>query len=226
MANSLFDFNNIAEYYDGWYDNPVGAKIDELEKAAVMKLLPPASTHPAVLEVGSGTGHWSAWLAGLGYAVTGIDIAEKMVSAARAKNIPGARFMRGDFMETGFDGAFDIVIAVTSLEFMPDPCGAVRKMIDLARPGGAVVVGVLNACSYMGLARKIKGGRDPVFKDARFFTRGEIRKALSDGGEATIIGSTFMPPYRWAVRYSPLFEAVGGALFPFFGNFIVAGRML
>jgi len=226
MANSLFDFNGIAEHYDGWYDNPVGAMIDELEKNAVMKLLPPASTHPAVLEVGSGTGHWSAWLAGLGHIVTGIDIAEKMADAARAKNIPGARFMTGDFMETVFDGRFDIAIAVTSLEFMPDPGAALRKMTGLVRPGGAVVAGVLNACSYMGLVRTIKGSRDPVFKDAHFFTRGEIRKALSDGGGATVIGSTFMPPYRWAVRYSAFFEAVGGALFPCLGNFIVAGRMI
>ena len=225
MSNTLFDFNTIAESYDQWYDNPVTARIDELEKRAINSLLPSPSTHPVALEVGSGTGHWTRWLAEKGFSVTGIDLAGKMVETARKKNINNAHFIQGDFIETGFKSQFDITIAITSLEFIPHDKKAIERMAALTRPGGAVIVGVLNAFSYMGLVRKLKGSKDPVFGNAHFFTWCELKRLLSREGDAKLTGSTFMLPYSWAVPFSSACEVVGRNIFPVFGNFL-AGRSL
>ena len=40
MDGSTFNFEAIAEYYDAWYDDPVGEAYDILEKNSVAKLLP------------------------------------------------------------------------------------------------------------------------------------------------------------------------------------------
>ncbi|MFW5770882.1 MAG: class I SAM-dependent methyltransferase, partial [Spirochaetota bacterium] len=157
MKGSLFDFNNIAESYDLWYRHPVTMKIDELEKKAISPLLPSPASHPGVLEVGSGTGHWTEWLVHSGYSVTGIDISKSMVQSASEKNLDNAMFILGDFMETDFNEQFDMTIAITSLEFIPDYRKAIHKMASLTRPGGVIVIGVLNSFSYMGILRKIKG---------------------------------------------------------------------
>jgi len=221
VKGSLFDFNNIAGSYDQWYRHPVTMKIDELEKNAISPLLPSPSSHPGILEIGSGTGHWTKWLVDSGYSVTGIDISKLMIQSAREKNLDNARFIQGDFMETDFNEQFDITIAITSLEFIPDYRKAIHKMALLTRPGGVIITGVLNSFSYMGLVRRLKGDKDQVFGNAHFFNWFELKKILSIEGDVTIKGSTFMLPYRWTIPFSSSFEAIGKNLFPFFGNFIV-----
>jgi len=223
VKGSKFDFNNIAESYDQWYSHPVTMKIDEFEKNAISTLLPSPESHPGVLEVGSGTGHWTKWLVNNGYSVTGIDISESMIRSASEKNLDNTRFIQGDFMETDFNEQFDITIAITSLEFIPDYRKAIHKMALLTRPGGVIITGVLNSFSYMGLVRRLKGDKDLVFGNAHFFSWLELKKILSTEGEATLKGSTFMLPYRWAIPFSSYCEAIGKNLFPVFGNFI-AGR--
>jgi len=223
VKGSLFDFNNIAESYDQWYTNPVTMRIDELEKNAISSLLPSPSSHPGVLEIGSGTAHWTEWLGNSGYSVTGIDISESMIQSAREKNLDNARFIQGDFIETDFNEQFDITIAITSLEFFPDCKKAIHKMALLTRPGGVIITGVLNSFSYMGLVRRLKGDKDLVFRNAHFFNWFELKKILSIEGDVTLKGSTFMLPYRWAIPFSSCCEAIGKNLFPVFGNFI-AGR--
>ena len=170
--------------------------------------------------MGSGTGHWSAWFSERGYRVTGIDISPAMTRRAEGQDIPGFRVLVGDFLKTPIDGSFDVAAAITSLEFIPDYMSALGKMHSLLRPGGTLIVGVLNCRSWLGLTRKIKGARGPVFHSARFFTTGEIRKLLSPYGKPRVIGSTFALPYRALLPAAGILEAIGGAVCPCLGNFI------
>ena len=146
-----------------------------------------------------------------------------MVATAQNKKIDNVRFIQGDFMETVFERKFDITIAITSLEFIPANKKAIQRISALTRPGGTVIVGVLNAYSYMGLVRKLKGSKDPVFGNAHFFTWCELKHLLSHEGDTKVKGSTFMLPYSWAVPFSSACEVIGKNLFPVFGNFL-AGR--
>jgi ubiquinone/menaquinone biosynthesis C-methylase UbiE len=221
MNGSVFNFDAIARYYDAWYDAPAGKIIDLQEKNAVERVLPPARKGATLLEVGSGTGHWSAWFAEKGFRVTGIDISAEMTRIAAGKEIKGARFIQGDFLDAEFGGGFDVAAAVTSLEFIPDVGGVLDRMRASLRPGGSLVVGALNRRSWMGIMRRLKGAKDPVFHNARFFAAGEVRELLGRYGKPRVIGSTFALPYRPLLWAAPALEKLGGALCPCFGNFIV-----
>jgi len=51
-------FDEMADNYDRWYETPVGAAVDRMEKRAFLRVLEP-KVGERLLEVGSGTGHWS-----------------------------------------------------------------------------------------------------------------------------------------------------------------------
>ena len=226
MKGTTFNFDPVAKFYDSWYDDPVGKAYDLQEKRAVERVLPATGENVKLLEVGPGTGHWSSWFAAKGFRITGIDISAEMTALATAKNIPGARFIRGDFLEADINGPFHVAAAITSLEFIPDHVAALDKMRSLLLPGGSLIVGALNRRSLLGVTRKLKGEKDPVFHRARFFTTGELRKLLARYGKPRVYGSTFALPFRSLVRTAPALETIGGALCPCFGNFIVGSVMV
>ena len=88
---TMFDYNEIANEYDQWYDTPLGKQIDAWEKKLFSLHLEKLHTKQ-LLEIGAGTGHWTQFFAKNGFSVTGIDIAEKMLEQAKQKNIPNAHF--------------------------------------------------------------------------------------------------------------------------------------
>ena len=117
---STFDFGMIADSYDRWYQTPLGRAYDLLEKRAVARMLPRAAPDARLLDLGCGTGHWSAFFATLGFKVTGMDIAPEMIAAARAKHIAGASFDVADAHKLPFDdGEFDVATAITTLRRSP-----------------------------------------------------------------------------------------------------------
>ncbi|GGD47341.1 class I SAM-dependent methyltransferase [Pseudoxanthomonas indica] len=104
----------------------------------------------SVLDVASGTGLIALTVAdlvgGTGH-VTGVDISERMVEAARQRaaalgldNVGFAR-MDGEQLECA-DATFDLVICALGLMYMPDPEQALREFHRVLRPGGRVALAV------------------------------------------------------------------------------------
>ena len=185
MADSLFDFDAVADEYDAFYEEPFGQEVDRVEKELIAPLLGRLERRQ-VLEVGCGTGHWTAFLREHGFIVTAIDVSEAMLRVARAKAIPGADVLRMDARALAFeDGAVDNVAAFTALEFVPGLEAALAEIRRVLRPGGFFLVGALNEQSYLGRHK----ADDEVFRDAHFFTPETLREALrSFGGEPEIHG--------------------------------------
>jgi len=131
-----FDFGKIASRYDTWYQTPRGTMYDRLEKRAIDSLLPAASDGGKLLEIGCGTGHFSEHFASKGFEVTGVDISEPMVAVARQQNIRSGEFHVGDAERLPFtDGTFDVVAAITVLEFVCDPVSVVSEMVRCVQSG-------------------------------------------------------------------------------------------
>ena len=111
-------FEELAEGYDRWYETPVGAAVDRMERRAFLALLEPKPGE-RLLEVGSGTGHWALWFRSLGLRVTGLEIAARMVAVAHRKaagdaSNSGIRFVRGDAGGLPLrDGSFDNLVPGT-----------------------------------------------------------------------------------------------------------------
>lgn len=183
-------FSSAAETYDTWYKNRKGARFDWLEKRTVRGLMKNIQPFGSLLEFGSGTGWWSQFFGDLGFQVTGIECAAAMIERARKKKIPGVRFKKADALNTGFaDGSFFITAAITAMEFSRDPGEMVREMARITRPGGYMILGVLNRDAPINQARTKK--KNSLFATARFFNRGELLSLLQPFGTCKIIPCGF-----------------------------------
>jgi SAM-dependent methyltransferase len=112
---------------------------------AIEELVRPAPG-AAVLDACCGPGRHSVELASRGYAVTGVDITDAYLEAAResAADLPNARFLHADIRELDMPSAFDLAINLyTSFGYFPDPAEdltALRRLRRALRPGGALLL--------------------------------------------------------------------------------------
>ena len=107
-----------------------------------------------VADVACGTGRHAAMFHSWGLEVHGLDISPAMIRRARAAfgEPPGLRWaVQGFDQPAGEPGALDAVVCLgNSLSLAPDRAAALRAlgaMFDAVRPGGVVVVHVLNLWS-------------------------------------------------------------------------------
>ncbi|HEX9370944.1 MAG TPA: class I SAM-dependent methyltransferase [Roseiflexaceae bacterium] len=106
----------------------------------------PLAPGDRVLDVASGDGCHSVWLAERGAQVVGVDLSAAYLDHARrrAAATPQAGricFEQGDANALAFaDGMFDLVWCAQSFYSLPDPIATLREMVRVTRPGGHVAV--------------------------------------------------------------------------------------
>ncbi len=139
-----------ADFWDGqaqtFDDEPDHGLRDPGVRAAWARLLqpeiPPAPA--SVADLGSGTGSLSCLLAEAGHDVRGVDLAPRMVQAARAKATAAglrAAFEVGDADNPDLpDGVFDVVLVRHVLWALPDPDAAVARWVRLLRDDGRLLI--------------------------------------------------------------------------------------
>jgi SAM-dependent methyltransferase len=200
---TAFD-KGIAAHYETWYEAPEGRRADALEKASLRRLLESFPGTPSILEVGSGTGHFTRWFDHQGLAAVGLDLSAAMLTRARA--LDGIPLARGDACRLPFaDGSFDLVAFITTLEFLECPREALAEALRVTRQG--LILGVLNRWSLLGLQRRLAGFLRPTVYDAAHFYSVEglgrlLRSVVRDG--AQIVWHTTLFPGTWPCeRASP-----------------------
>ena len=187
-GRSLFDFGPWARDYGRWYETPAGQAHDRVQKGDVRSLLRPARDGARLLDVGCGTGHWSAFFAEMGYRVTGVDIATEMIQVARV-TVPTCEFRVADAGDLPFeDGSFHVVAAMATLEFLPDPIVAIREMIRCASERGSLLIGTLNRLAPLNRHRLAKG-REP-YVSGRLLSPVELRALLEPWGRVRMLASS------------------------------------
>ncbi|RCI08708.1 hypothetical protein L249_4819 [Ophiocordyceps polyrhachis-furcata BCC 54312] len=146
QAERIFD--DIGHSYETAYGNNPG--LDSLLARVGQHVSPDAS----VLDVGCGTGQpVSAYFAGKGCAVTGIDVSQVMVDLCRSK-IKGS-FIKADMTTFEPEGKkkFHVVLAIFSMLQMPysNVCSMVYRLASFLRPDGLLCLGTLTAEFVRGI---------------------------------------------------------------------------
>jgi ubiquinone/menaquinone biosynthesis C-methylase UbiE len=125
--------------YDGiadWYDREF--QPEPLESEAwqmLVRLL--GEPCGSLLDVGCGTGSYSAALAERGWDVTGVDVSEDMLRRARAR---GVRTVRADAASLPFEAAsFDAAVSVFTSTDVDDLAAVVREIGRVLRPEALLV---------------------------------------------------------------------------------------
>lgn len=117
----------------------------ELRREVLDRALRDAAFDPRgreVLDVGCGSGFFTAYYLAHGARVTGLDIAPTSIERLSARH-PEARFLLADIGETAPEGVFDLVNAFDVLYHITDDARWERAMRHLARavrPGGLLLI--------------------------------------------------------------------------------------
>jgi SAM-dependent methyltransferase len=150
-----------------------------------------------ILELGCGTGHDAARLAGAGYSVTAIDVSGEAIGQAQARFGSMARFLVADMTRRlPFpDGDFDAVMSNVALHMFPD---AVTRAVfaevgRVVRPGGRFVFHV-NALEDRALRARSLPARelepDYVAEESgqtmHFFSEAYLRELLGGWREVDL----------------------------------------
>lgn len=145
-------FNTGADRYEAWYATREGHRVDQAERKLLAWLLHKFPLAESALEIGCGTGHFTAHLRGHGLFAVGLDRAPAMLATLRRVH-PHLPAVLGDMHELPFShGAFDLTVFITALEFLDRPVVALSEAIRVSRMG--VVLIVLNKWSLGGLSRR------------------------------------------------------------------------
>ncbi len=217
-------FDGVASVYDSWFEMPLGRIADQLEKDLLYQLAVPRKGE-FVLDVGTGTGHFAFDLAARGGMVVGIDISTPMLAVAQYKGT-AVHLLQGDVAALPVaTESFDLVFSATMLEFVAHRERAVKEMWRALRPGGRLVVAVLNALSPWAWARRLESRTQATpFSHAHFFYPWEFVGLLNDLGRVTWSSSVFVGPQGTGLSWAWGLERLGRAALKPFGALLV-GRV-
>ncbi|MBL4849804.1 MAG: class I SAM-dependent methyltransferase [Planctomycetes bacterium] len=96
----------------------------------------PSSRPLRCVDLGCGSGEFTARLAPLGIELHGIDLSPNAIALAQQR-LPDASFRVGDIEDTGFEASsFDLVVLSGVLHHFPDLTHVTRECARILKPGG------------------------------------------------------------------------------------------
>jgi ubiquinone/menaquinone biosynthesis C-methylase UbiE len=166
-----------------------------------------------VLDAGCGTGNYSIKLTYKGCKVTAIDLSSAMLDVARQKNTQ--LHLDIDYQEMDMtclkfaDNSFDAVFSMTAWEFIEDSRQSFKELMRVLKPGGCLLIGLINSDSAWGdmYNEKIKKQPQTVFQ----FTHKKDLKDLVSLSPENLVGTAeclYIPPAAPDEAFTPEGEAL------------------
>lgn len=130
-----------------------------------------------ILNAGCGSGELSLLLAAAGHTVVGIDPGSEYIDVARtnaaAAGVSGCAFEVCSIEEYPSTQRFDCVVATDVLEHIEDDRRAIRRLAELVRPGGRIVLTV-------PAGQWLFGFHDEALGHFRRYSRGSLRQLAAE----------------------------------------------
>ncbi|MFC4585939.1 class I SAM-dependent methyltransferase [Sphaerisporangium corydalis] len=161
------------DVYRTWashYDTPGNQMIDS-EQPVVRRVLDGLPVGVA-LDAACGTGRHTAYLAGLGHQVIGVDGSPEMLAQAKTRlpgahlsqartRLPGVRLSQADVNRLPLpDDAVDTVVCALALVHVPDLGAVLAEFARVLRPGGHLVISDPHLLSGYLQPRTLRTGPD------------------------------------------------------------------
>jgi ubiquinone/menaquinone biosynthesis C-methylase UbiE len=216
-------FDDVAAEYDlREADNPI---MQLMRRRSLATLESTFSQGTTLLDIGCGTGTEAIWLAKRGRTIFAVDPSPQMlkVLAERADSaglIVSSRLLRATHLSTlveergeaSFDGAYSSFGALNTEHSLEPPVAALSRLV---RPGGRIVLSVMNRWCVAEMGLLLAGGRArhalrrsrtsisvPVgsnFAEVRYPSWRQLRSALQE--QFRIVSLQALPlllvPYAW-----------------------------
>ncbi|MGZ3686797.1 MAG: class I SAM-dependent methyltransferase [Bdellovibrionota bacterium] len=165
------------------------------EQSEVFRLLDfPSAVGRTFLDMGCGSGMYSAVARRAGLHVTAVDVSPGMVEAAKKV---ADRVILGDIDTFESDSQFDLVLCSGALEFVLEPERAFRNLAQLLAPGGRLVIQVPTSDRIWGnlyrIEKRFSGMQVNLFS-AEWFRR----QAQDLGHQLTAVSRPL--PYNMVIR--------------------------
>jgi 2-polyprenyl-3-methyl-5-hydroxy-6-metoxy-1,4-benzoquinol methylase len=133
----------------------------------VSRAAPPGAR---VLDVAAAQGNFTLTLAERGYAVTWNDLRAELADYVRRKHERGeVAYAPGNVFDLGFGAEFDVVLIAEIIEHVAHPDEFLRKVADLVRPGGHVVMTTPNGGYFLNRLPRFSDCADPSGYEAAQF---------------------------------------------------------
>jgi len=204
------------EMYEQWRASGLGSVTEAREFEVVFSIVGPLKGR-RLLDVGCGDGVYLVEAARRGACVTGTDLSEPMLLAARRRATNegvDVTLSLADAQALPFgDGAFDVIVATTILCLVPDALRVLDEMARVLAPGGRLVLGELGRWNTWSAWRRVRGWfGSPTWRHATFRSRRSLESLIRQAGlePEQVTGVIYYPPIGPLARpFKPLDAVLG-----------------
>jgi len=189
--------------YEEWFERHGPAYVSEL--LAVRALLP---WRGRGLEIGVGTGRFAGPL-GVKF---GIDPAGQMLGYACARGVDVAHAAAEALPFA--DSVFDYALVVTTICFVDDAPAMLREVARVLRPGGKLIVGLIDRESALGKDYVAHQAENIFYRQATFYSAIEVEALLKETGFSNFVWlQTLSAPPSTIREIEPAREGTGPGAF-------------
>lgn len=222
------------QWFKDWFNSPyyhlLYSNRDEKEAASFIDKLVDY-LHPApgaaMLDVACGRGRHAKYLADKGFTVTGIDLSEESIAAARKLENDHLSFFQHDmrlpFRINYFDVVFNFFTSFGYFETRHENDNALRTLANCLKPGGRLVLDYLNS-TYVAahlVKEEVKETGNVVFDIHREVSKGKFLKQINILDKKQLLRTSYTESVSAFTRkdFEEMFALQGMTITDIFGDY-------